>query len=102
MCCAFATLVFLGPRFFLFMWWLIDQARFNRTFETFIMPFLGVLFIPWTTLMYVIVSPGGVAGWDWLWIFLALLCDIASYTGQGYSSRNYVPGYDKYAGGTPM
>ena len=93
MCCLFLTLVFLGPRFFNFMWWLIQPGRYNLAFSTFIFPFLGVIFMPWTTLMYVIVSPGGVTGWDFMWLGLAFLSDIASYAGGGVKERNRIPGY---------
>jgi len=92
-CCLFLTLVFLGPRFFNFMWWLIQPARWSLTFNTFIFPLLGVIFIPWTTLMYVIISPGGVTGWDFMWLGLAFLSDIASYAGGGVKERNRIPGY---------
>jgi hypothetical protein len=101
MCCAFVILVTLGPRFFSVLWWLVDQNKWNRTFDTFILPFLGVLFIPWTTLMYVIVAPGGVNGWDWLWIGLALLSDIASYASGGYNQRNRIPGYGSTTPSSP-
>jgi hypothetical protein len=43
--------------------------------------------------MYVAIAPGGVAGWDWLWMGLAVLADIASYAGGGYGNRNRIPGY---------
>lgn len=32
MCCAFLTLVFLGPRFFGAMWWLFQPARWQIAF----------------------------------------------------------------------
>jgi len=37
----------------------------------------GLIFLPWTMLMYPIVFP--LNGWDWLWIGLAVACDIATY-----------------------
>ena len=65
MCCLFTTLVLFGPRLGILVWWLIAPARWNAAFETFLWPFLGFLFLPWTTLMYVVVFPGGVTGFDW-------------------------------------
>ena len=56
-------------------------------------PFLGALFIPWTTLMYVLVQPGGVTGWDLLWLGFALAADIASVAGGAVGGRGRVPGY---------
>jgi hypothetical protein len=68
-------------------------VRGNATFDTFLLPLLGFLFVPWTTLMYVIVFPGGIEGFDWFWIGLALLADVASYAGGAYGGRGRVPGY---------
>ena len=42
---------------------------------------LGIIFVPWLTLMYVIVAPGGIEGFDRVWLGLALFGDIASYGG---------------------
>ena len=93
MCCLFTTLVLFGPRLGILVWWLIQPVRWNAAFETFIWPFLGFLFLPWTTIMYVLVFPGGVTGFDWVWIVLALFADIASYTGGAYGNRDRMPGY---------
>ena len=93
MCCLFTTLVLFGPRLAIVIWWLMQPLRWQAAFETFIWPFLGFLFLPWTTLMYVIVAPGGVVGFDWVWIVLALFADIASYTGGAYGNRDRMPGY---------
>ena len=45
---------------------------------------LGLLFLPWTTLMYVIAwSPvGGVEGAEWLLVALGLALDIATYSAR--------------------
>ena len=44
--------------------------------------------------MYIIVAPGGVIGWDWLWLGLMLAADIASYAG-GYKCK-ILPAYEGY------
>jgi len=89
MCCFFTVLVVAGPRLGILVWWLLDTARWSAAFDTFIVPLLGFLFLPWTTLMYVIVSPvGGVTGFDWVWLGLAVLADIGSYAGGGFGNRN--------------
>lgn len=50
-------------------------------------PLLGVLFFPITALTYIIVHAlaGGVEGWAWLWVVLALLIDLAAHS-PGVSS----------------
>jgi len=53
---------------------------------------LGSIFLPWTTLMYVIVAPMGVIGFDWLWLGLAFIADLASYGGGGWGNRDRLRG----------
>ncbi|MGD8905108.1 MAG: hypothetical protein PVI67_16220, partial [Anaerolineae bacterium] len=76
-------------------WWLINPLRFSAAFSSFIWPALGIIFLPWTTLMYLIVwSPvTGVYGLDWLWLVLAVLADLGTYAGGGYGNRDRIPGY---------
>jgi hypothetical protein len=86
-CCLFTALVAAGPRLAFILWWIFQPARFDLAFSSIIWPILGVLFLPWTALMWVIVAPGGVTGFDWVWIALALVFDIATYAGNGESGR---------------
>jgi hypothetical protein len=86
--CLFLILLLFGPRSVIVIWWLLDPVRWAAVFGSFIVPFLGLLFLPWTTLTYVIVAPGGLVGLDLLWVGLAVLADIASYAGGGvYGGR---------------
>ena len=99
MCCAFLSLVLLGPRFFGFFWWLFQPVRWQAAFAgwagpAWLWPILGVIFLPWTTIMYVIVAPGGVVGWEWLWLGIMLFADIVSYGGG--AGRQRLPGYEGY------
>ena len=88
MCCFFTTLVLLGPRFAILIWWLIRPIYYNLVFNTWIWPLLGVIFLPWTTLMYLIVGGGPLIGFDWVWMGLALLTDLGSYGGGAYGNRD--------------
>lgn len=93
MCCLFTTLLFLGPRAAILVWWLINQPRFSEIFHSsWLWPILGTLFLPWTTLMFVIVGKGGIDGLDWLWLGLGFLFDIASYGGGGWGNRDRLRG----------
>lgn len=91
MCCFFTVLVFLGPRAGILIWWLLQPARWSAAFQGFLVPLLGFIFVPWTTMMYVLVFAGGVAGFDWVWLGLGLLADIAWWSGA--AARKRVPGY---------
>jgi hypothetical protein len=88
MCCAFATLVLLGPRVLGAIWWLVNPAYWNLVFKTWVWPLLGLIFLPWTTLMYLLVAPGGIVGFEWVLMALAIAADIASYSGSAYGNRD--------------
>lgn len=88
MCCFFAALFALGPRAGILIWWLINPVRWNAAFTSFIWPLLGFLFLPWTTIFYVLVFPGGVTGFDWIWLGIGVLADVASYTGGAARRRD--------------
>ena len=86
--CLLLSLLFLGPRAAIIVYWLGWPARWEAAFSTFIVPFAGFLILPWTTLMYLLVAPGGVEGFDYLFIGLAALLDLASLTGGGAYGRS--------------
>jgi hypothetical protein len=93
MCCFITALLLAGPRAAILVWWLLFPVRFNVAFSTILWPILGVLFAPWTTLMYLAIWPGGVVGFDWFWIGLGILFDIGMYAGGGFGNRDRIPGY---------
>jgi hypothetical protein len=92
-CCLFTVLLFLGPRAGIIVWWLLDPAAWSRAFDTALWPILGFIFIPWTTLMFVLVAPGGVEGFDWVWLGIALAGDLAMYGGGVFGNRDRVNSY---------
>jgi hypothetical protein len=98
MCCFLLALVIFGPRLAFLIYWLTPggNAAVNGAYDTFIIPFIGWLFLPWTTLMYAVTwSVGrGVSGFDWVIIAIALFADIASYgLGAGRKRISYYEGY---------
>ncbi|HEU5440953.1 MAG TPA: hypothetical protein VFU88_16830 [Ktedonobacterales bacterium] len=60
-----------------------------------LLPLLGVLFLPITTLVYILVymAAGGVAGWGWFWVILGFLIDVTVHTSGAYSNRQRVSGW---------
>jgi hypothetical protein len=76
----------LGPRLGILVWYLLRPERWQATFDTWVWPLLGSLFLPWTTLAYVLVAPHGIRGLEVVLIALAVLVDLGSH-GGGYSSR---------------
>lgn len=89
--CLFAVFAGFFPRIAVLIMWLARPAFFNAAFGgNWIWPILGVLFLPFTTLMYIIlVSPSvGLVGLDWFWLGLALVLDIGGYGSTGYVNRD--------------
>jgi hypothetical protein len=82
-------------RFFLIFAWFARPVAFNVVFGgSWILPCLGIMILPFTTLMYVILKTNGtmgISGLDWLWLFLAVVIDLASIGAAGAANRNYIP-----------
>ena len=89
-------IVLLGgvfPRFALFIVWIARPKMVDAAFDTWIWPLLGLIFLPFATLMYVILwRTGGLSGLDWFWIVLAGLLDLAHW-GASWTQRQQLPGY---------
>ena len=89
-------------RFFLIMIWIARPVYFSNAFSTFIIPCLGFMILPFTTLMYLflIQGVGALEGLDWLWIALAVVLDLATLAGAGAANRDRIPaGYPGAMGG---
>jgi hypothetical protein len=86
MCLVIFALIF-SPRLVMVIWWLLDMARWSATFDNVLVPILGFVLLPWTTLMYVLVATGGVTGIDWLWLGIGVLVDLGSLGGGAARSR---------------
>ena len=80
-------------RIMLLFAWIARPVMMDRAFGTFILPCLGFLFLPFTTLMYVFLKQGvgTIQGLDWLWLFLAVILDLASVGAAGAANRNRIP-----------
>jgi hypothetical protein len=91
--CLFAMFSGLFPRLALFVLWIAMPALVGAAFNTFLIPLLGIIFLPFATLIYVLFyTPGiGLTGWEWLWVILAGLLDIGHW-GASYTQRNQIPG----------
>ena len=88
MCCFLVLFAALGPRFAVIAMWLFG-SRVDLAFGSWVWPLLGVLFAPWTTLMYLLAwSPvGGVTGAEWIWVGLGVALDVATYVSKPAQSR---------------
>ncbi len=86
MCCLITVMLLLGPRAAIIIWWLVSMPRWSATFTSFIWPLLGFIFLPWTLLAYVLVFPGGIIGFDWVWLAGGFILDLIFWTG-GFRRR---------------
>jgi hypothetical protein len=96
--CLFLLIAAASPRLALLFLWLFTPYV-ARAFGSFILPFLGFLFLPITTIVYALVYvPGvGVTGFAWLLVIWAFVADLLAAIGTAYTNRERVPGY----GSTP-
>lgn len=91
--CLFAMFAGIFPRLALFIYWIARPARIDAAFDTFLWPLLGIIFLPFATLIYVLLyTPGvGLTGWEWFWVVVAGLFDIGHWAASA-TQRNQIPG----------
>jgi hypothetical protein len=94
--CLFALFAGMFPRLADIFIWIARPQMINAAFGgSWLWPILGIIFLPFTMLMYVILwSPGiGLYGWDWFWLILAVFLDLSHYAHTAYNNRSAIPGY---------
>ena len=89
MCCFVLVLGFLGPRI-AFLWaWLFTPRVTDAFTGGFWLPLLGLIFLPWTALAYIVVwsFADGVSPLGWCVIALGFILDISSYGSRSAQAR---------------
>ncbi|MGQ9682854.1 MAG: hypothetical protein ACUVX9_09980 [Anaerolineae bacterium] len=88
MACFLLLLAAFAPRLVLLLLWIFTPLV-TRAIGGLLLPLVGLIFLPFTTLFYVLAwNPAtGVSGAAWLWVFLGLLLDISAYGGGAYGRR---------------
>ncbi|MGD0707528.1 MAG: hypothetical protein ABSA51_03635 [Anaerolineaceae bacterium] len=94
MCCITTIFLVFSSRLAILIWWLTDPQRFTLAFNNWFLPLpvwlwtlLGGILLPWTTLAYLVLFPGGIEGYKWLVLAIALLVDLVGH-GGGYHHRH--------------
>ncbi len=80
--CFAALLALISPRLAIFFIWVFGDLLGRAFDDSFWVPFLGFLLLPWTTLAYAVMWGAGgneVAGFEWFIVILAFLFDLGSY-----------------------
>jgi len=83
-------MLLIGPRITGVIWWILRPGLWNTAFGSLIWPVLGLIFLPWTTLLYMLLFPGGITGFEWFLIALGALADITTYGGGAYGNRDRI------------
>ena len=90
--CLLAFSAAVAPRLVLILAWIFSDRWHLVWQENFVLPLLGIIFLPYTTIMDLLAwSPavaggGNIEGWDWLWIILGVFLDIMKW-GQMLANR---------------
>ena len=97
--CLFAIFAGCFPRLGTLIIWLARPQLFSDAFGgSWFWPILGIIFLPFTTLMYVLLwaSARGISGFDWFWLILAVFLDISHWAASSrsaYENRDSIPVY---------
>jgi hypothetical protein len=89
-------LLALFARIGLLVVWLQTPLVKNGFHDGWILPLLGIIFLPITTLSYVVVyalGNGNVVGAAWLWVVLGLLFDLGIHSSGVSSNRTRIRRY---------
>jgi hypothetical protein len=88
-CCLALFAGFLGPRLAFALLWIFDTTRIDAAFSSWVWPLLGLLFAPWTILLYTLAwgPVNGVHGAGWIAVVLGVFLDLATYSARAGQSR---------------
>jgi len=84
--CLLAFSAAVAPRLVLILAWIFSDRWVVVWQNNVLLPLLGIIFLPYTTVMYLLAwSPavaggGNIEGWDWLWIILGLFLDFMKWS----------------------
>lgn len=110
--CLLAFSIAVAPRIVLILAWIFGD-RWHEVWQgEWVMPLLGILFLPFTTIMYMlawqpaVAGGGNIEGWDWMWIILGLILDLSKWMGlwgnrseaTRQAQRYYPSGAPNYGG----
>jgi hypothetical protein len=105
--CIFLAIAAFAPRVGVGILWLFtdleQKAFFGWPLGAWFWTLLGLIFLPWTTLIFILVSSamGGMSLFAWLLVGIGLVMDLGQHF-QTYQDRDKATAvYGQYAGGTP-
>jgi hypothetical protein len=89
MCCLVLIVILGFPRLALVLMWLFSTYLQRAFHGGFLLPVLGFIFLPLTTIVYAWEINNGMptAGINLLWLLLAVLIDLGGLGGGAHRSR---------------
>ena len=87
MCCWLLIGFAFAPRVALFLMWLFND-RISGAFDGVLLPLAGFFLMPWTTLVYVLVAPGGLNLFETVFLVIAAGADIGVWGGGAKKRRS--------------
>jgi hypothetical protein len=87
--CLFALVAGFFPRIALVGVWIFTDYV-DRAFAGFILPLLGLIILPFTTLVYSLAWVPGVhlGNGRWVWVAIAFAVELAGYAGTGRTNSD--------------
>jgi len=85
--CLIALFGLFAPRLGIVLMWLFTD-KLAAAYDGIVIPILGFLLMPYTTLVYAFVAPGGVGGLDVVWLVIAILADLGAWGGGEGARRS--------------
>jgi hypothetical protein len=100
--CLIVLLAAFAPRLIVVFAWIARPTYFDAVFDTWLFPLLGLIFLPFTTTMWLFLGapPEGVQGLDWLWIVLAFFIDLGHYANTWAQRGTVESGLGRDTGGS--
>lgn len=92
--CLLVVFVLISPRLGMVAIWLLSDWE-DRAFSTWMIPLLGIIFLPWTTVLYTIgfVLGGDTAvPWGIMGAIIGVFADVMSYASSSKPIRNSYQG----------
>jgi len=86
--CLFLLVSLLSPRLGIIILWALTDYVYRAFAGAWLWPLLGLIFLPWTTLIFILVAApvGNITFWGWLMVALGVLADLSSHA-QSYANR---------------
>jgi hypothetical protein len=86
--CLLVLIAGFFPRVALVIVWIATDLV-DRAFSTWVIPLLGLLVLPFTTLVYALVWVPGVhlGNGRWIWVAIAFVIELFGYAGNARANR---------------